>query len=136
MQTERICQCNIFNIICLLKSLLCMVVVNIFQWIHSSVLLWRDLKLWTMLDMLMTNVQCFQNISFYLIRLSSLYAFICYSFFLFWLFSFLLSCLSLNLFIIVSFQPANILLDESGHVRISDLGLACDFSKKKPHASV
>lgn len=33
-------------------------------------------------------------------------------------------------------QPANILLDEFGHVRISDLGLACDFSKKKPHASV
>ncbi|KAI2660284.1 Beta-adrenergic receptor kinase 2 [Labeo rohita] len=35
-----------------------------------------------------------------------------------------------------SSQPANILLDEHGHVRISDLGLACDFSKKKPHASV
>ncbi|XP_016108964.1 beta-adrenergic receptor kinase 2-like [Sinocyclocheilus grahami] len=33
-------------------------------------------------------------------------------------------------------RPANILLDEHGHVRISDLGLACDFSKKKPHASV
>ena len=33
-------------------------------------------------------------------------------------------------------QPANILLDENGHVRISDLGLACDYSKKKPHASV
>lgn len=33
-------------------------------------------------------------------------------------------------------QPANILLDEHGHVRISDLGLACDFSKKRPHASV
>lgn len=33
-------------------------------------------------------------------------------------------------------KPANILLDESGHVRVSDLGLACDFSKKKPHASV
>ena len=27
-------------------------------------------------------------------------------------------------------------MDEHGHVRISDLGLACDFSKKKPHASV
>ena len=27
-------------------------------------------------------------------------------------------------------------IDEHGHVRISDLGLACDFSKKKPHASV
>uniref|UniRef100_A0A8D2LTT7 G protein-coupled receptor kinase n=1 Tax=Varanus komodoensis TaxID=61221 RepID=A0A8D2LTT7_VARKO len=33
-------------------------------------------------------------------------------------------------------KPANILLDNHGHVRVSDLGLACDFSKKKPHASV
>ncbi|MGH0188406.1 UNVERIFIED_CONTAM: hypothetical protein FKN15_029889 [Acipenser sinensis] len=36
----------------------------------------------------------------------------------------------------LNIHPANILLDEHGHVRISDLGLACDFSKKKPHASV
>lgn len=27
-------------------------------------------------------------------------------------------------------------MDEYGHVRISDLGLACDFSRKRPHASV
>ena len=44
--------------------------------------------------------------------------------------------LHLVMLLCVIFQPANILLDENGHVRISDLGLACDFSKKKPHASV
>jgi beta-adrenergic-receptor kinase len=27
-------------------------------------------------------------------------------------------------------------MDDSGHVRISDLGLACDYSKKKPQAGV
>lgn len=31
-------------------------------------------------------------------------------------------------------QPANILLDEHGHIRISDLGLAYDFSRRKPHS--
>lgn len=45
------------------------------------------------------------------------------------------SLLSLFLSDVMS-QPANILLDENGHIRISDLGLACDFSRKKPHASV
>ncbi|XP_063675324.1 G protein-coupled receptor kinase 1-like isoform X5 [Bolinopsis microptera] len=33
-------------------------------------------------------------------------------------------------------KPANVLLDEAGHVRISDLGLATDFSVKKPTATV
>ena len=30
------------------------------------------------------------------------------------------------------FQPANVLMDDAGHIRISDLGLATDCSKKAP----
>lgn len=33
-------------------------------------------------------------------------------------------------------QPSNILLDEEGHLRLSDLGLACDFSDRQPSSSV
>ncbi|KAF6038737.1 ADRBK2 [Bugula neritina] len=47
-----------------------------------------------------------------------------------------LACNERIMLSLVSTGPANILLDENGHVRISDLGLAHDFSKKKPHASV
>lgn len=33
-------------------------------------------------------------------------------------------------------KPPNVLLEENGHIRISDLGLACEFSKNKPHSTV
>lgn len=33
-------------------------------------------------------------------------------------------------------KPPNILLEETGHIRISDLGLACEYSVQKPHATV
>ena len=33
-------------------------------------------------------------------------------------------------------QPANCLLSEEGHVKITDLGLACDISKSKPSGRV
>jgi beta-adrenergic-receptor kinase len=33
-------------------------------------------------------------------------------------------------------KPSNILLDEQGHIRISDLGLACEFTKHQPSSSV
>ena len=31
------------------------------------------------------------------------------------------------------YQPANVLMDDAGHIRISDLGLATDCSKKLPN---
>jgi len=33
-------------------------------------------------------------------------------------------------------KPSNILLDEQGHIRLSDLGLACDFKEHQPSSSV
>lgn len=33
-------------------------------------------------------------------------------------------------------KPSNILLDEQGHIRLSDLGLACDFRDHQPSSSV
>ncbi len=33
-------------------------------------------------------------------------------------------------------QPSNILLDEVGHIRLSDLGLACEFKDREPSSSV
>ncbi len=33
-------------------------------------------------------------------------------------------------------KPSNILLDEAGHIRLSDLGLACEFYDRKPSSCV
>ena len=33
-------------------------------------------------------------------------------------------------------KPSNILLDEVGHIRLSDLGLACEFYDRKPSSCV
>jgi serine/threonine protein kinase len=33
-------------------------------------------------------------------------------------------------------KPSNVLLDELGHIRLSDLGLACEYSDRMPSSCV